>query len=55
MDNNIIDTAAPDGDVLLNDHSLIFDSDIQIDLVEEGDRSWHLRSTPLSSCDSYPG
>jgi hypothetical protein len=46
MDDNITDAAAPDGDVLLNDHSLVYGSDMQMDPAEEDDRSCHMRSTP---------
>lgn len=55
MEDNATDAAAPDRDVLLNDHSLVLDSDMQIDPAEEDDRSWHIRSTPPSSQRSYPG
>ncbi|KAJ4175607.1 hypothetical protein NW755_014842, partial [Fusarium falciforme] len=54
MDDNVTDAAAPGGDVLLNDHSLVFGPDMQIDPAEEDDRSWHIRSTPPSSHGSYP-
>lgn len=47
--------AAPDGDVLPDDHSPVFGSNMQIDRAEEDDRSWHIRSTPLSSHASYTG
>jgi hypothetical protein len=55
MDDNMTDAAAPDGDVLLNDHSLVYGSDMQMDPAEEDDRSWHMRSTPPCSHGSYPG
>jgi hypothetical protein len=55
IDNNITDAAIPDGDLLLNNHSLIYGSDMQIDPAEEDDRSWHIRSTPPSSHRSYAG
>lgn len=56
MDDNVTDAAAPGGDVLLNDHSLVFGPDMQIDPAEEDDRSWHIRSTPPpSSHGSYRG
>ncbi|RYC78829.1 hypothetical protein BFJ63_vAg18298, partial [Fusarium oxysporum f. sp. narcissi] len=46
--------AAPDGDVPLNDQSLVFGPDMQMDLAEEDDRSWHMRSTPPCSHEPYP-
>lgn len=49
------DAAARDGDVVLSDHSLVYDSDMQMDPAEEDDRSWHIRSIPPSSHGSYPG
>lgn len=55
MDDNMTDAAAPDDDVLLNNHSLVYGSDMQMDPAEEDDRSWHIRSTPPSSHGSYPG
>lgn len=55
MDDNMTDAAAPGGDVSLNDQSLVFGSDIQMDPAEEDDRSWHIRSTPPCSHESYLG
>lgn len=49
------DTAALDGDALLNDQSLVHNSDMQNDPVEEDNRSWHIRSTPPSGHESYQG
>ncbi|KAH7187399.1 hypothetical protein DER44DRAFT_753959 [Fusarium oxysporum] len=49
IDDNMIDAAAPDGDVSLNDQSLVFGPDMQMDPAEEDDRSWHMRSTPPCS------
>ncbi|KAK2470224.1 hypothetical protein H9L39_18172 [Fusarium oxysporum f. sp. albedinis] len=54
IDDNMIDAAAPDGDVPLNDQSLVFGPDMQMDLAEEDDRSWHMRSTPPCSHKPYP-
>jgi hypothetical protein len=51
----MIDAAAPDGDVSLNDQSLVFGPDMQMDPAEEDDRSWHMRSTPPCSHEPYPG
>ena len=49
------DAAVPDGTVLLNDHSLVYGSDMQLDPAELDDRPWHMRSTPPSSHGSYQG
>ncbi|EGU73770.1 hypothetical protein FOXB_15719, partial [Fusarium oxysporum f. sp. conglutinans Fo5176] len=54
MDDDMTDAAAPDGDVSLNDQSLVFGPDMQMDPAEEDDRSWHMRSTPPCSHESYP-
>ena len=47
------DIAAPDGDMSLNDQSLAFSPDMQMDSAD--DRSWHIRSTPPRSHGPYPG
>ncbi|KAH7169729.1 uncharacterized protein B0J16DRAFT_312354 [Fusarium flagelliforme] len=53
MDDNMTNAAVPDDTVLLNDHSLVYGSDMQLDPAEVDDRSWHMRSTPPSSHGSY--
>lgn len=54
MEDSMTDAAALDSDVLLNDHSPVFSSDIQIDLAEEDESAWYIPSAPLRSHRSYP-
>ncbi|KAH7169649.1 uncharacterized protein B0J16DRAFT_383561 [Fusarium flagelliforme] len=54
MDDNTTVAAVPDDNVLLNDQSLVYGSDMQMDPAEEDDGSWHIRSTPPYSNGPYP-
>ncbi|KAJ4152072.1 hypothetical protein NW765_017581 [Fusarium oxysporum] len=53
IDDDMVDVAAPDGGMSLNDQSLVFGPDTQMDSADEDDRSWHMRSTPPCSHESY--
>ena len=55
MDDNTTVADTPDDNVLLNDQSLVYGSDMQMDPAEENDGSWHIRSTPPYSNGPYPG
>jgi hypothetical protein len=54
MEDSMTDAAALDSDVLLNDHSPVFGSDMQIDLAEEDESAWYIPSAPSRSHGSYP-
>ncbi|PNP50600.1 hypothetical protein FNYG_15949 [Fusarium nygamai] len=54
IDDDIAGISAPDRDMSLNDQSLAFSPDIQMDPADEDDRSWHIRSTPPRSHEPCP-
>ncbi|KAH7169609.1 hypothetical protein DER46DRAFT_478570, partial [Fusarium sp. MPI-SDFR-AT-0072] len=49
IDDNMAYIAAPGGDISLNDQSLAFSPDMQMDLADEDDRLWHIRPAPPHS------